>query len=378
MRAGVRPLSIVIAAGGTGGHLYPAVALAKEFRRLDPDTTVLFVGTARGIESKVLAHEGFDLQMINAQPFMGRGIGGALRALFWLPVGFWQSIKILRRRSADLVVGVGGYTSPALVVAAFASGIRRVILEPNADAGMANRALGPIANLVFLAFDSAREAFAPSKVRVVGTPVRREFIETVSTSQASAREGRSTLLIFGGSQGATALNQAMMEALPYLVDLRERVEVIHQTGEADCERVQASYRSAGFHAAVAPFLFDMPHYLKRATLVVARSGATTLAELTVCGKAAILVPLPHAIYDHQRRNARVLESAGSAVVIPQSQLTGARLAKVIADLLNDPERVRLMSERSRALGRLDSAEAIAQECLALVQGAPGAGLGLRG
>lgn len=378
MTHGARPLSIVIAAGGTGGHLYPAVALAKEFLRQGKDTVILFVGTSRGIEAKVLAHEGLKLQMIRAQPFMGLGVRAAVRALLTLPLGLWQSAKILRRQKADLVIGVGGYTSPALVLAAFLSGIRRVILEPNAHAGVANRALGPISNLIFLAFGSAGGPFAPSKIRVVGTPVRGEFLKKESAPLATAGEGRSTLLIFGGSQGARAVNEAMMEALPHLMSLRESLEVIHQTGEADLERVKASYKGAGFHATVLPFLFDMPQRLKRATLVVARSGAMTLAELTVCGKAAILIPLPHAIHDHQARNARVLESAGASVVIPQAELTGERLAKVITELMHDQERLHLMNERSRALGRTDSAEMIVRECLALVQRAPGSMLGSRG
>ncbi len=366
-------MTIVIAAGGTGGHVYPAVALAREFLRLEQETCVLFIGTARGIEANVLTHEGFKREVIRALPLMGVGFGGALRALISLPVGLWQSIGILRAQRADLVIGIGGYASPAVVVAAFLLGIPRVILEPNASPGMANKVLGPLAHRVFLAFGSAAGAFVPSKVRVVGTPIRREFLEPRRDSFGDVGERPPVLLIFGGSQGARAINQAMIEALPHLAKLRERMEVIHQTGEADRARVQAAYQGAGFRAEVVPFLFDMPERLRAATLVVARSGAMTLAELTVSGKAAILIPLPHAIYDHQARNAQVLESAGAAVVVPQAELSGARLASVIETVLCDPGRLRLMSERSRTLGRTDSGETIVRECLALIKRSMGSG-----
>ena len=365
------PLNVVIAAGGTGGHVYPAVALAREFLRLDSETRVLFVGTTRGVEASVLTHEGFPRAVISAFPLMGVGFGGVLHALVSLPVGLWQSMRILRAQRADVVIGIGGYASPAVVVAAFLLGIPRVLLEPNAYPGMANRVLGPLASRVFLAFESAAGAFALSNVRVVGSPIRREFLEPWGDAFGNGGDRPPVLLIFGGSQGARAINQAMIEAVPHLMELRDRVEIIHQTGETDRARVDAAYQGAGFRAQVVPFLFDMPQRLRSATLVVARAGAMTLAELTVSGKAAILIPLPHAIHDHQTRNARVLESVGAALVVPQAELSGERLAGVIDTVLRDPERLRLMGEASRSLGRSDSGETIVQECLALLGRAPG-------
>ena len=360
-------MNIVIAAGGTGGHLYPAVALAWEFLRQEPRTTVLFVGTVRGIEAKVLAHEGFELAIIAARPVMGMGVSGAVRALLSLPLALWQSVKLLRTRRPGLVIGVGGYTSPPVLVAASLLGIRRVILEPNAYPGMANKVLGPLAHRVFLAFESAAGFFRSSKARVVGTPIRRAFLEQMHAGADSVGERRQTLLIFGGSQGARAINTAIVEALPHLASLRSELAVIHQTGEADLGRIKAAYETTGFRAEVVPFLFDMPRVLQSADLVVSRSGAMTVAELAVCGKGAILIPLPQAIYNHQVLNARVMESAGAAVVLSQAELTGRRLAQAIEGLLRDPNRLRVMGERSRALGRADSAEAIVQECLALVR-----------
>lgn len=361
-------MNIVIAAGGTGGHLYPAVALARELLRQEPGASILFVGTVRGIEAKVLQHEGFELEIIAARPVMGLGVRGAVRALLSLPLALWQSIKLLRKWHADLVIGIGGYTSPPVLVAASLLGIRRVILEPNAYPGMANKVLGPLADRVFLAFESAASFFTPSKVRVVGTPIRRAFLDQMHEGTAdSVGERRQTLLVFGGSQGARAINTAMVEALPHLASMRTQLAVIHQTGEADLGRVKAAYETGGFTAEVVSFLFDMPRALQSADLVVSRSGAMTVAELAVCGKGAILIPLPQAIYNHQVLNARAMESAGAAVVLSQAELTGLTLARTIEGLLRDPDRLRVMGERSRTMGRADSTEAIVRECLALVQ-----------
>jgi UDP-N-acetylglucosamine--N-acetylmuramyl-(pentapeptide) pyrophosphoryl-undecaprenol N-acetylglucosamine transferase len=360
-------MTVVIAAGGTGGHLYPAVALAREFLRRDPSTKILFVGTARGIESKVLPHEGFELVLITAKPVMGKGVLEMAQGLLSLPVGLWQSLRILRARRADLVIGVGGYTSPALLAAAALKGIPRVILEPNAYPGMANKAVGPFAQRIFLAFESATASFDHRKVRVVGTPIRQEFL-----SQNGGEAGRAPtpvgrrLLIFGGSQGAQAINSAVLDGLAALVSRLPNVKITHQTGETDYQRVSEAYRRAGVEAEVVPFLYDMPRALRAADLVVARAGAMTIAELTACGKPAILIPLPTAIYDHQMKNARAMETAGGAIVLPQAELTGARLNEAITAILENPERMRAMGEHSRAMRRTDAGEAIVRECCALM------------
>lgn len=363
-------MKIVIAAGGTGGHLYPAVALAQEFLRQDPTTTVQFIGTTRGIEGKVLSHEGFELQTITALPVMGRGLSQALAGLASLPAGVCQSIKILKARRTELVIGIGGYTSPPALFAAWLLRLPRVILEPNAYPGMANRVLGPLADRIFLAFAAAASHFPRAKVRVVGTPIRRAFFEEGGarrlTSPASGLDGRKTLLIFGGSQGAQAINRAVVDALPRLRALQPSVSIIHQTGEADHERIEAAYDAAGVRAEVAPFLFDMPAVLRAADLVVARAGAVTVAELTACGRPSILIPLPHAIHQHQLRNAEVLKKAGAAVLLSQADLTGDRLAETIEGVLRDENRLRDMGARSGALGRTDAAARIVQECRALV------------
>lgn len=360
-------MTIVIAAGGTGGHLYPAVALARAFQRKNSATTILFVGTARGLESKVLAHEGFELLLISARPVMGKTVIKAAQGLLSLPVSLWQCLKILKARRVDLVIGVGGYTSPMMVLAAALTGTARVILEPNAYPGMANKAVGPFAQRVFLSHESAASSFDRRKIRVVGTPVRKEFVEQSSQEGiATPVPGQLRLLIFGGSQGARAINSAVIEGLPDLMKRHPQLSVIHQTGDADYGRVTDAYRRAGISAQVTPFLYDMPSTLRSTDLVVARAGAMTVAELAACGKPAILIPLPQAIYDHQTRNAKVMEAAGAAVVLSQAGLTGARLIDAIATILDDPERLQAMSDCSRSMRRIDAADAIVRECYALI------------
>lgn len=359
-------MTIIIAAGGTGGHLYPAVALAREFLRRDSSTKILFIGTSRGVESRVLAHEGFELALITAKPVMGRGLLDVVQAMLSLPVGIWQSWQVLRRRRADLVIGVGGYTSPTVLMAAALMGIPRVILEPNAYPGLANKVVGPFAQRVFLAFESAATFFDRRNTQVVGTPIRREFLEQESESQATVKGNGRHLLIFGGSQGAQAINSAVLEALPLLMARVPTLTITHQTGEGDYERVREGYRALGISANVVSFLYDMPTVLRTADVVVARAGAMTIAELTACGKPAILIPLPTAIYDHQMKNARAMEAAGGAVVLPQSDLTGARLSETVDSIVTDSKRWDSMHRGSLAMRRIDAGERIVDECYAIM------------
>ncbi len=361
-------MTIVIAAGGTGGHLYPAVALAREFLRRDAGTRVLFVGTPRGLESKVLAHEGFELALIGAQPVMGKGVFGSIVGLCTMPISLWQCLRILRTCRAKLVIGVGGYTSPMMVLAAALRGVTRVILEPNAYPGMANKTVGPFAQRVFLAFGSAAGSFSAAKVRVVGTPIRKEFFAAAQSERTVPQTAGPRLLIFGGSQGAQAINSAVIEGLAELTTQCPQLTITHQTGEPDYARVVEAYRRAGVSGQVTPFLYDMPTAIRHADLVVARAGAMTVAELTACGKPAVLVPLPTAIYDHQTKNANVMAAAGAAVLLPQSSLTGATLAQTVATIVNDAKRLRAMSAASITMRRTDAAEAIVRECYALMGG----------
>lgn len=363
-------MRVIIAAGGTGGHLYPGVALAREFERQMPGSETMFVGTTRGLETNVVPREGFELITIAARGVMGKGAAGALQGLALVPLGVAQCLAVCRKRRPDLAIGVGGYTSPPLILAAFLLGIRRVIVEPNVYPGVANRALSPVADRVFVSFADTASYFGSAKTMVVGTPIRREFLE--GGAPDSEAKGL-TLLVLGGSQGARSINRAMVVALPALIAAHPGLRVIHQTGERDYEDVASayqSYRTASpppTRMEVVPFLYDMPRAFRQADLIVGRSGATTVAEITACGKPAILIPFPHAVHGHQERNARVLERAGAAQVIVDGRLSGDMLAAAISALLARPDRLREMARCSKSLGQADAAERIVSECRALVK-----------
>jgi len=376
-------MRVIIAAGGTGGHLYPGVALAREFERQMPGSEAIFVGTTRGLETKVVPKEGFELITIAARGVMGKGTGGAVQGLAMVPLGVAQCLAVCRKRRPDLAIGVGGYTSPPLILAAFLLGIKRVIVEPNVHPGVANRALSPIANLVFVSFADTAPYFGSAKTRIVGTPIRREFLEAPILPGGGNAEARGlTVLVLGGSQGARSINRAMVVALPALIAAHPGWRVIHQTGERDYEDVASAYRAigaGGVSAEVVPFLYDMPRVFRQADLIVSRSGATTVAEITACGKPAILIPFPHAVHGHQERNARVLERAGAAQVIVDARLSGDVLANAISALLARPDRLREMERRSKALGQADAAQQVVAACRELVGagGAPAGGAPFR-
>lgn len=356
-------MRIVIAAGGTGGHLYPAIAYAKEFQQHDPGGSILFVGTGKSLEGEILRQEGFGFEPIKVEGFVGRGVFHMIRSLMLLPKSVWRAVQILRSHRTDLAIGTGGYFSPPVVVAAWLLNIPRVLLEPNAMPGLANRVLGPLADKIFLAFDSAIPFFSSSKVRVIGTPIRKAF---VLESPPAPPQKVSHLLIFGGSQGARAINSAMLKALELSARLREQVTITHQTGADDYERVKAGYEQLGVLGDVRPFLFDMPGELAKADLIVCRAGASTLAELSAYGKVGILIPFPHATHNHQEMNARAMEAAGAAQVLLQSDLTGQRLAEEIEKCMSDIDHLQGMAGRSWALRKVHATEQMVHECLSLV------------
>jgi UDP-N-acetylglucosamine--N-acetylmuramyl-(pentapeptide) pyrophosphoryl-undecaprenol N-acetylglucosamine transferase len=311
---------------------------------------------------------------MKARGIMGKGPIGGIVGLAVTPLGVAQCLALCRARRPDLVIGIGGYTSPPLITAATLLRIKRVLLEPNAYPGMANRLLSPLAHRVFVSFDEALPFFDARKTRVVGTPIRRAFLEvSPSANDPASRPPGPLLLILGGSQGARSINRAMIGAFPILAKSHSGLRIIHQTGERDFEEVTTAYRAAvqtlGSSVAepeVAAFLFDVPRALKQADLIVGRSGATTVAEITACGRPTILIPFPQAIHGHQERNARVLERTGAAQVILDNSLSGNVLAQAVSALINDPQRLAEMGRHSRSLGRPDAAERVVSACRELV------------
>ena len=359
-------MRIVIAGGGTGGHLFPGIAIAEAFLARDPNSEVLFIGTERGIEKRVLEPMGYRLRILDVEGIKGRGLMKAAGAMLKIPGSLGRSIGILRDFSPQLVIGVGGYASGPAVLAAWLFGIPTAIAEQNALPGMTNRILGHFVKKVFLSFPDTGHWFSPGKTLVTGNPVRRTFQEAVRNGTDKRPDTPFILLIFGGSQGAHAINVAVMEALDYLADIKERLMIIHQTGSQDHEQVAAAYRTKGFEADVRPFIMDMPEVYKQADLLVCRAGATSVAEITATGKAAILIPFARAAADHQTKNAEVLVRAEAAEMIAESDLTGKRLADKIRFLQSEPGVIRHMAENAGKLGNWRAAEDIMEACIALL------------
>jgi UDP-N-acetylglucosamine--N-acetylmuramyl-(pentapeptide) pyrophosphoryl-undecaprenol N-acetylglucosamine transferase len=353
---------LLVAGGGTGGHVFPAIALAQEVVGRHPSNDAVFVGTSRGLEATAVPRAGFPLELVDVRGLKGKGLAGVLAGLVRLPVAFAQSWRILRRWAPDVVVGVGGYASGPVVLAARLMGLPTAIQEQNAIPGLTNRILGHVVHAVFTAFPEAGNHFPVRKVQMLGSPIRRALLENYMRPVRKSDE-RLHLLVFGGSQGAHALNMRVVEALPHLADLRERMRITHQTGARDREQVERGYRACGFAPDVREFITDMSGAYADSDLVVCRAGATTLAELTVCKRPSILVPFPTAADNHQFANATSLVDAGAAVMIEERDLTGELLAAEIRRLLLDAG---ARDRMAREAGRLGAPQAASEIAAALV------------
>ena len=359
------PLRVIVAGGGTGGHLYPGIAVARELLRRLPDATVTFAGTARGIEAGVIPREGFELDVIRSAGLKGTSPAALARGLLLLPLGGLDAWRILSKRSPDVVIGVGGYASGPVVLAAAARGIRTLLMEQNAVPGLTNRTLARVVDAAAVTFDETVTYFG-RRGFVTGNPVRSEFFEEAGGVQRPAQGATAPrVLIFGGSQGAHAINMAMVEAAPKLAAHPGGLAITHQTGERDLAHVREAYQRAGLEARVEPYLFAMHREVIAADFVVSRAGATSIAELTAASRPALLIPLPTAADDHQRRNAEVLARAGAAEVIDQRTMTGGALAERIIALAIDAPRRAAMARAARALARPDATAAIADRVLQL-------------
>jgi len=354
-------LRVVIAGGGTGGHLYPGIAVARELLARCPDATVTFAGTTKGIESRVVPREGFELDIIRSGGLKGKSIADRLQGATLVPLGLVDAWNLLSKRRPDLVIGVGGYSSGPVVLMAAARRIPTMVLEQNAVPGLTNRMLARVVGAAAVTYGTTKAYFG-DRAFVSGNPVRAEFVDGVNRTSDEGRQGVG-ILVFGGSQGAHAINVAMVDAASALAAMGAGVRLTHQTGERDVDMVREGYRAAGLDAQVEPFIYDMAARLAQADLVVCRAGATTLAELMASGKPSILVPLPTATDDHQRKNAEALAEAGAAVMMLQSDATGAALAARIASLVKDaPARMR-MSAAARRLARPEAAKVIVDRAL---------------
>ncbi len=360
---------VLIAGGGTGGHLFPGMAVVEELRRRVSPLEVTFVGTPKGIEARVLPKASEKLELLDVTPLKGRSAGELIASLMRLPGAYARCVSILRAARPDVVLGVGGYASGPMLIAARTLGIRVALLEQNAHVGMTNRILAPIVGRAYVTFEETRTIFG-DKARVVGNPVRRAFVEAARMAQAdpSGFEARARkVLVVGGSQGAQHVNEVLPGALA-----RSGVaglEVVHQTGAAMLEAVRARYAELGVRAEVVPFIDDMARAYASAQLVVARAGATTLAEICAIGRPAVLVPYPHAADDHQTKNAEALQRAGAAVMVRDADLDEQALGETLRGLLGDERRRAAMARAARENGRPEAAAAIVDDLVAWLGGA---------
>ena len=368
---------MVIAGGGTGGHLFPAVAIAQEFMARNPENAVLFVSTGRPLDKTVLAETGFVHTWIAGEGIKGRGRIRQMKALAKIPKGVIQSFGILRRFKPDLVTGVGSYVAGPVLLAAWFLGLTIVLHEQNLVPGITNRVLAPLAGRIYVSFEKTGQHFNPEKVVVTGNPVRKNILESVSQRKSSGpgsdEKAPFTVLIIGGSQGAHRINLAIIEAISRIKDQmkdqakeKNKFRFVHQTGTADFEAVIGSYRRHGFSHTVQPFFYDMENHYQQADLVVCRAGATTVAEITAMGKGAILIPYPHAADNHQVINARALTDTGAAEMILEKDMDGKALADRIQYYATHSKALRQMADNAKTIGRPDAAKTIVDDMYRLV------------
>lgn len=342
----------ILAGGGTGGHVIPALAIAQELQKKYA-AQVLFLGTARGIENRLVPTAGYRLRLIQVGALKNVNLATRLKTAFDLPRAIWDSWRLLSEFLPDVVIGVGGYASGPMMLVAALIGVPTLAFEPNVVPGFANRLVAPMVSAAAVHFEQTGRYFR--RFRVTGVPVRRAFFEALAQTNHPP-----TLLVFGGSQGAHAINQAVIDALPQIKARLPGLRIIHQTGERDYNDAQAKYLGCGVSAEVQPFIDDMPNVFAGADLLVCRSGASTVAEVTAAGKPAIFVPFPRAADDHQRVNAQALENAGAAIVLEESRLNRETLVEAITMLLNDRRRLEKMGAAARKLAHPNAATEIAE------------------
>ena len=344
----------VLAGGGTGGHVIPALAIAQQLKQ-EYAANVLFIGTPRGMENRLVPAAGFELRLVQVGALNRVSLATRLRTLIDLPRAVWDASRLLAEFRAEVVIGVGGYASGPAMGAAVLRRIPTIAFEPNVVPGFANRLIASLVSTAAVQFDRTGRYFR--RYEVTGVPVRPAFFE-IATRSDDMRP--ATLLVFGGSQGAHAINQAVIEALPALREKLPRLRIIHQTGERDFEDAQAAYQRANLAAELSAFIHDMPAIFAQSDLLVCRSGASTVGEVAAAGKPAIFIPFPRAADDHQKVNAQALENAGAAVLLEEANLTGQRLAETVANLFADRKHLEQMGQAAKKLSHPNAARDIAK------------------
>jgi UDP-N-acetylglucosamine--N-acetylmuramyl-(pentapeptide) pyrophosphoryl-undecaprenol N-acetylglucosamine transferase len=349
----------ILAGGGTGGHVIPALAIAQELQK-QCGADVLFIGTARGIENRLVPAAGFKLRLVEVGALKNVSLATRLRTMFDLPRAVWEARRILAEFKPGVVIGVGGYASGPAMMAAMLSRIPTVAFEPNVVPGFANRVVARFVSGAAVHFSETAKYFR--RAEVTGVPVRQAFFEI---ARRSPSKESPSVLVFGGSQGAHAINQAVMESVAALQTRVPGVCIVHQTGERDYNDAQAAYAAMGGSVQFFRFIDDMPGCFAQADLLVCRSGASTVAEVAAAGKPTIFVPFPRAADDHQKRNAEAFERAGAAVLLEESKLTRETLVETISSLLSNPAHLEQMGDAARKLSHPNAARDIAKMAVRL-------------
>jgi UDP-N-acetylglucosamine--N-acetylmuramyl-(pentapeptide) pyrophosphoryl-undecaprenol N-acetylglucosamine transferase len=374
-------IRLLLAGGGTGGHLFPGVAIAEELRARDPDAAIQFVGTARGIEARVLPELGWNLTLIDVSGLKTVGIFGAIKGLLRLPRALWQARRAIKEFRPTGVIGVGGYASGPVVLMARLAGIATAICEQNSIPGLTNKILGRVVRSVFLSFAESKRFFAAKKIVMSGNPVRRQLMAALQAPapdpQAGPHADREAeasrppcVLVCGGSLGAVAVNELAAGALIELAK-RTSLRIVHQTGAKGYDATLALYRAADVNAECSAFIKDMASVYRQADLIVSRAGATTVAELAIAGKPAIFIPYPFAADNHQEINAKEMAEAGAALSFRQAELTADKLLAAIASLLGDRDQREQMGQAMKALAKPDAAKVVVDWCVAASGGSTG-------
>lgn len=363
-------MRVIIAGGGTGGHLFPGLAVAEEFKNRDDSTEVIFVGTEYGIEARVVPREGYPIKFLKAEGLVGVSTVKKVKAIVTTFFSIADSYKIIKTVRPDIVIGVGGYASGAAMLTAYLMSIPTMILEQNSIPGLTNKILGRFVRAVCITYQESISFFPKAKTFLTGNPVRMQILKGNIESAYrlfSLERGLFTIFIFGGSSGAKSINMAIVNALNNMYDLKDKIQFLHQTGIRDYENIRESYRKTGFKGTITPFIYQMGEAYAVADIVVSRAGATTLAELTALGKPAILIPYPYAAGQHQELNARKLLEMGAAKMIRDSELKGEYLARNIRGLYTNETMRAEMQRNSRAVGRPEACSKVVDIAMSLVK-----------
>ena len=363
-------MKIILAGGGTGGHLFPGIAIAEEFRRRGESPEVIFIGTEKGIEASIVPREGYPIRYLGAEGVVGKSLTKKISAGIKTTFSVYEAHRLLRGLRPDAVIGLGGYASFGPVLAGSFLSLPTVIMEQNAVPGLANRILSRVADIICVTYHESIAFFPKNKTYITGNPVRQGILTAHKESAYELfdlERGRFTVFVFGGSLGARKINNAICNAFNYIHDMREKIQFIHQTGKSDYDAVRETYRKWGFKGTLAPFIHRMPEAYAVADLVISRAGATTLAELTAVGRASLLIPYPHAAGHHQEQNAERLSEMGAARIIHDHELDGETLANQVRELYENPGIRTEMARSCRSLGRPDAAHKVVEIVMSLVK-----------